>query len=459
MTMPLAVVGVSHETAPVDIREKVAFGSAEAGDALLALRKEAGVDEAVILSTCNRTEVYLFPVREERPIRAVERLLAGKAGPTPRPLGSYVFQEWGEGAVRHLFHVSAGLDSMVTGEAEIQGQVKEAYQRASTLPVFPPMAGPVLNRLFQMALAVGGRIRSETPIGEGTASVASVAVELARKIFGSLKGKRVLILGAGIAGELIAEALTREGVEGVVVATRTYDRAVNLARKHRGHAIPFEKIHEALPSVDIVLSSTAAPYPVLTRSIVRDSFQEPRRHPLLIIDIAVPRDVDPAVGDEPEVFLYNVDDLRKIVDEHVRTREGALPEAQRIIAAHSEEFRSWYASLEVVPVIQDMRKQAKAFREAELERLFRGLAHVSPEDRERIEAFARRLQNKLLHDPTVRLREGMAAGGGPGLVDAARLLYGLDEVQAADERRGRDERAALDEEAPKKGSKPDPGVP
>jgi glutamyl-tRNA reductase len=430
VTMPLAVVGVSHATAPVEIRERLAFGPAEAERALVALRKECGVNEAVLLSTCNRTEVYLFPARGQRSIDAVERMLAPKAGAIEGHLRDYLFHEWGDSAVHHLFQVSSGLDSMVTGEAEIQGQVREAYRRAAELPVAPPMAGPVLNRLFQMALSVGGRVRSETSIGEGSASVASVAVELARKIFGSLKGKRVLILGAGTTGELIVSALAREGVEGVVVANRTYDRAVDLARRHRGLAVPFDRIREAIPTVDIVLCSTAAPHPVLTRSIVRESFSEPRRHPLLIIDIAVPRDVDPAVGDEPEVFLYNVDDLRKIVDEHVRVREGALPDAQHIIRTHSEEFQAWYASLEVVPVIREMRRQAVAVREAELERLFRGMTHLDPRDRERVEEFAQRLQNKLLHDPTAQLRKGMASGGGAELVEAVRFLYGIRDAAA-----------------------------
>jgi glutamyl-tRNA reductase len=274
---------------------------------------------------------------------------------------------------------------------------------------------------------VGGRVRTETPIGEGSASVASVWVELARKIFGSLKGKRVLLLGAGETGELILEALTREGVEGVVVANRTYDRAVNLALKHRGHALPLDRIREALPAVDIVLSSTAAPHPVLTHTIVRESFVEPRRHPLLIVDIAVPRDVDPSVGDEPEVFLYNVDDLRKIVDDHVRLREGSVPEAEYIIRKHSDDFRAWYASLEAVPVIQGIRRRADATRTAELDRLFRGMEHLSPADRERIDEFARRLQNKLLHEPTARLRGQVAPMDSAELIEAARFLYGIEE--------------------------------
>jgi len=425
MTMPLAVVGISHETAPVEVRERLAFGAAEGGRALVMLREEVGVEEAVLLSTCNRTEIYLFPAHDEKVVGAAERIFEGKAGPGEGSLKEYLFQMRGDEAVRHLFQVSSGLDSMVTGEAEIQGQVRDAYQRALALPLQPPLAGPFLHRLFQTALSVGGRVRSETSIGEGAASVASVSVELARKIFGSLKGKRVLLLGAGETGELILAALAREGVEGVVVANRTYDRAVSLATKHRGHALPLERIREALPAVDIVLSSTAAPHPVLTHTIVRETFVEPRRHPLLIVDIAVPRDVDPAVGDEPEVFLYNVDDLRKIVDEHVRMREGSLPEAEYIIRRHSEDFRAWYASLEAVPVIQGIRRRADETRATELERVLRSMEHLSSEDRARIAEFARRLQNKLLHEPTSRLRGRQTLEGAP-LIDAARTLFGLE---------------------------------
>ena len=425
--MPLAVVGVSHETAPVDVRERLAYALAEISEALLSLRTDEGVDEGILLSTCNRTEIYLFPTTRDRALAAVERLFGGKAHGIQNGLEGYMFEKWGDEAVEHLFQVTAGLDAMVTGEAEIQGQVKDAYEQAAGLTVRPSLVGPVLNRLFQTALSVGGQVRSETSIGEGSASVASVAVELAGKIFGSLQGKRVLILGAGMTGELIVEALAREGVESVAVANRTYDRAVSLARKHRGQAVPFDRIADTLPTVDIVLSSTAAPHPVLTRAILRESFAEPRCHPLLIIDIAIPRDVDPSVGDEPEVFLYNVDDLRTIVDEHVQMREEAVPEADRIIRLHREDFGAWYASLEVVPVIQTMRSKAETHREAELERLFRGLDHLSPEDRARVEEFSRRLQNKLLHDPTVRLRKGLADGAGPKLVEAVRFLYGIDD--------------------------------
>ncbi len=426
MSLPLTVVGVSHETAPVEVREQLAYGPTEATEALVHLREREGVEEAILLSTCNRTEVYLYPSGDRNATELIGRLFAKRSTKIEGDLSGYLFEKGGETAVRHLFRVTAGLDAMVTGEAEIQGQVRDAYQLAAKLPVAPPLVGPVLGRLFETALSAGGRVRSQTSIGEGAASVASVAVELAGKIFGSLHGKRVLILGAGITGELIVEALSREGVQSVAVANRTYDRAVSLARKHHGQAVPFDRIADVLSTVDIVLSSTAAPHPVLTRAILRDSFVETRKHPLLIIDVAIPRDVDPSVGDEPEVFLYNVDDLRSIVEEHVHLRQDAVPEADRIIQSHSDEFSAWYASLEVVPVIQSMRASAEEQRRAELERLFGSLRGLSPEERARIEEFSRRLQNKLLHDPTTRLRKGMADGAGPELVDAVRFLYGIE---------------------------------
>jgi glutamyl-tRNA reductase len=424
--MPLAVVGVSHETAPVDVRERVAYDPAEASDVLSFLRREEGVEEAVLLSTCNRTEVYLFPARGEAAVRSVERALSKKASAIEGGVGRYLFLKDGDEAVRHLFGVTAGLDSLVTGESEIQGQVRDAYLRAAEGRAGPSLVGPVMNRLFQTALSAGGQVRSQTSIGEGSASVASVAVELARKIFGSLHGKRVLVLGAGLTGELIVEALGRDGVQSVVVANRTYDRAVSLARKHRGHAIKFDEIAQALTSVDIVLSSTAAPHPILTRAILRDSFAAPRRHPLLIIDVAIPRDVDPAVGDEPGVFLYNVDDLRKIVEEHVHLRAGAFPAARAIIQTRAEEFEAWYASLQVVPVIRQIRERAEAARVAELDRLFEAMGHLTPEQHALVEEFSRRLQNKLLHEPTTRLRKGMAEGDTAELMDAVRFLYSLD---------------------------------
>jgi glutamyl-tRNA reductase len=434
--LPLAVVGVSHRTAPVEVRERMAFGDEDGSAALRELRGAAGIEEAVLLSTCNRTEFYLFPAVDRRGLAAAEEIFRGRAGDLRRPASEYLFRRQGEGVVRHLFHVSSGLDSMVTGEAEIQGQVKDAYERSTTLELHPPMAGPVLNRLFQMALSVGGEVRAETSIGEGSASVPSVAVELARKIFGTLRGKRVLVLGAGATAELMVEALARDGVRGIFVANRTVENAVPLAERLHGHALSMDRLPEALPAVDIVLSSTAAPHAVLTHDIFRQAFPGGRRRPFLAIDIAIPRDIDPRIGDESEVFLYNVDDLRKIVEDHVQLRAGAVPAAERIIRRHSDAFRNWYASLEVVPVIRSMRERAEVHRQAELERLFRGMNRMDADEQARVEDFSRRLLNKLLHDPTARLRQGMAGGTGPELVDALRFLYGVTDGVVPTRHRG-----------------------
>jgi glutamyl-tRNA reductase len=423
--MSLAVIGVSHHTAPVEIRERFAFSASEVGHALACLRSDGDVREAVLLSTCNRTEIYLFPAAEPVNLSAPERILLGKAGLRGSEASSHLFRIRGHAVVRHLFEVTSGLDSMVTGEAEIQGQVKEAYETASGVALEPPIVGPVLNRLFQTALSVGGRVRHETGIGEGSASVASVAVELARKIFGTLRGKRVLILGAGTTGELTVEALAREGVRGVIVANRTYDRAVQLSGRLDGRAVRFDQLEDALRESDIVVSSTAAPHVMLTREMVRSAFPDGPRRPLLIVDIALPRDVEPSVGDEPNVFLYNVDDLRKIVDEHVGVRRAAVPHARRIVNAGTEDFRSWYASLEVVPVIRTLREQAEVVRAEETSKLLRKLAHLPEEDRARVEAFTRSLLGKLLHDPTSRLRRSADEETREHLVEEVRSLFGL----------------------------------
>lgn len=425
--MPLAVVGVSHHTAPVEVRELFAFAPREAERGLRELRDEAGLREAVLLTTCNRTELYVHSSGEGEAPNAVRRLLVRRAsGKLSGPPEGYLYERRGDEAVRHLFRVAAGMDSMILGEAEIQGQVQEAYERSAELPVDPALAGPVLSRLFERALSVGGRVRHETELGRGAASVASVAVDLARKVFGELSDRQALILGAGSNAELVVEALSRDGVRGVVVANRTYDRARELAGRLSGRAVRFEEMAGALRESDIVVASTAAPHSLLTLEGLRAAFPEGPRRPFLAIDIAIPRDVDPAVGDEPNVFLYNVDDLRQIVDENLERRRAHLPRAERIVSEESADFQAWLASREVVPLIRDLRSQGHAVGRQELERALAGMEDLSSEDRERVEELARRLVNKLLHEPTVRLKEGVANGRGEGLMEAIRYLYDLE---------------------------------
>ncbi len=435
--MSLAVVGLSHHTAPVEIRERLVFSPAQAGKALLHATATEVMAEAVILSTCNRTELYFAePVADDAPPQvrtrtaeasrvAAEAVLAERAGTTPEELGRYLYHYRSRDVAEHLFRVVTSLDSMIIGEAQIQGQVKAAYELAHSLE--SPVTGPILSRLFQMALSVGARVRTETSLGQGAASVPSAAVELAKKIFGSLKGRRALLLGAGEMSELALKALDAEGVEGVVVASRTTVRAKELAARVGGSAVAYEALAAYLPEADIVATATSAPHAVITRELMRRVFPHGRKDPLLVLDIALPRDVEPEVAEVDNVFLYDIDDLTQIVDENLERRKEELPRAARIVEEATEEFWAWYTSLQVVPVIRALRGKAESHRRVELEKALRKLDHLDPADREAIEVLTKQILNKVLHTPTVRLREAAENGQGPAVVDAARYLFELEE--------------------------------
>jgi glutamyl-tRNA reductase len=433
--MPLAVVGVSHRTAPIEVRERFAFTRAEIPVSVCGLVEAGVVSEAVLLSTCNRTELYIHVADAQSGIEHARAVLAAHAGETPASAAPFLYVHRDRHAAEHLFRVAAGLDSMILGEPQIQGQVRDAYQAArETTSSLGPVVGATLNRVFQTALSVGGRIRAETQIGLGAASVPSAAVELSKKIFGSLRGRRALVLGAGEMSEVTLECLRAEGVRSSVVANRTYERAEELAKRWGGQAIRFDEFAAAMASVDIVICSTAAPHPVLTRSRIRQALPGGASHPLCIIDIAIPRDVEPGVGDEPNVFLYNIDDLRQIVDHNLDRRRAELPGAEMIVTATVEEFWSWYSGLAVVPTIRDLRARSEAVRQAETERLLRRLSHLTPEDQGAIDALTRSLLNKLLHSPTVRLREAAGNGRGTAVLDTVRYLFELDEVRDSEQR-------------------------
>ncbi|HET7321278.1 MAG TPA: glutamyl-tRNA reductase [Longimicrobiaceae bacterium] len=431
--MTLAVVGLSHRTAPVELRERLAFGRAEVPAALGELCEEQGTREAVLLSTCNRTELYLAQDDAGAAEAVARSLLADRAGLAPKEMSRHLYVHRDRAAARHLFRVTAGLDSMIVGEPQIQGQVKEAYQQSVESWVADgPAVGTVLNRLFQTALRVGGRVRSETGLGIGAASVPSASVELAKKIFGSLHGRNALVLGAGEMSELTVACLQSEGVARCLVANRTHARAAELAERLAGEPISWEGFEDALPGVDIVVCSTAAAHPVLTREALRAALPGGAKKPLCIIDIAIPRDVEPAVAEEPNVFLYNIDDLRNIVDANLGRRRDELPHAEEIVSAEVADFWAWYAALEVVPTIRALRERGEALRQEELEKALRRLPHLAPEDRAAVEALTRGLLKKLLHAPTVRLREAAGNGRGTAVLDAARYLYELDRDEPDD---------------------------
>ena len=415
--MAVIVVGVSHQGAPLDVRERLAFSPREVVSTLEALREVAGSREGVLLSTCNRTELYLVEGEREAS-GAVWELFSQRLGADASGYG-YVRRD--REAVAHLFRVASGMESMVVGEAQIHGQVRDAWEHSR------PVSGAVLNRLFQRALLTGGRVRSETRLGHGAMSVSSAAVQLSKKIFGALKGRRAMVLGAGEMAELALESLRLEGVETSVVANRTYDRAVVLAAQYGATAVHYDEAWSALCDVDVLLCSTASPRPVVNVANVRDAVTKRGDRPLCILDIALPRDVEPEVGKLANVYLYDLDDLQAVVSASLERRRSELPAAEGVIGEEVESFWQWVAGLSAVPVLTQLRSEVNRVRERELEAALRRLEDLTPRQRAIVEQFAQSLTNKFLHEPSIRLRAAAANGRGLGVVDAARYLFGLDE--------------------------------
>jgi glutamyl-tRNA reductase len=426
----LIVAGVSHRTAPIEVRERFAHAAQEIGPALAALRAASGAREGVLLSTCNRTEFYVVEGDRDDDRSAgtaVAELLAERLGADAT---SYLYVRRDREAAAHLFRVASGMDSMILGEAQIQGQVRDAWELSRE------QSGAVLNRLFQTALLVAARVRTETAIARGAASVSSAAVQLAKKIFGSLQGRYVMVLGAGEMAELALECLTAEGVRAAVVANRTYERAEALARRHGATAMHYDECWERLHQVDLLLCSTAAPHAIVQPQHVRAALAARGDRPLCILDIALPRDVASAVGDLDNVFLYDLDDLRAVVAANLERRAAEMPSAEQVIDGEVEKYWQWLAGLAAVPVVTRFRQEMERVREEELAQALRKLGPLSPAQREAIEHFSRALMNKFLHEPSVRLRAAAANGRGLGIVDAARYLFALDDASAPSEPAG-----------------------
>jgi glutamyl-tRNA reductase len=377
----------------------------------------AGAAGGVLLSTCNRTEFYLV-ADDEQPAEAVWTLLAERLG-QGRAAREYGYLARDRDAVRHLYRVSTGLDSMILGESQIQGQVRDAWE------VSRAQAGPVLHRLFQTALHVGARVRAETALGTGTASAASAAVAVAGKIFGDLAGRTALILGAGDMAEVAATCLIDQGVRVSLVANRTHERARAIAERLGAQALTLEEAWPHFATADVALCSTAAPHAVVTWARVAGIIAGRRGRPLCILDLAVPRDVEPAIAQLENVFLYDVDDLQMVAAQATVRRREEIPAAERIVEEEADLFWAWYGGLDVVPAIKEFRGRLEDMRAAELGRAMRHLGHLTPEDRARVEQFSHALLNKFLHQPTVTLKEAAEQGRGYGLLEALRRLFGL----------------------------------
>ena len=417
----IKVVGVNHRTAPLDVRERFAHGAQEVPRALARVMA-AGARGGVLLSTCNRTEFYL--VADDEPALEAVWSLLGERLPVAPAAGAreYGYIARDRDAVRHLYRVSAGLDSVILGESQIQGQVREAWEASRA------QAGPVLHRLFQSALYVGSRVRTETGLGMGTASAASAGVAVAGKIFGDLAGRTALILGAGDMAELAATCLSDQGVQITLVANRTQERARAIAERLGARAVSLDEAWPHFATTDIALCSTAAPQAVVTWERVGTVIGGGARRgrPLCILDLAVPRDVDPALAQLENVFLYDVDDLQTVAAQATARRRDEIPAAERIVEEETDLFWAWYGGLGVVPAIKELRQRMDDLRAAELERALRHLGHLSPEDRARVEQLSQTLLNKFLHQPTIALKTAAEEGRGYGLLEALRRLFGME---------------------------------
>jgi len=414
--MALTVIGLNHRGASLDVRERVAFRASEIAPALSAIMDRCDAREAVLLSTCNRTELYLV----EGDTDAAGPAWAALSERLGEDASRYGYVRRDKETVAHIFRVASGLDSMVLGEAQIHGQVRDAWEQCRA------HSGPVLNRLFQTALSVAGRIRNETSVSRGAASVSSAAVQLAKQIFGSLTGKRAMVLGAGEMAELALESLSNQGVRTSIVANRTFERAAEVAERHGAVAVHYDECWTALSQVDVLVCSTAAPHAVVFVEHVRPALEVRGDSPLCILDIALPRDVDPAVAELENVFLYNLDDLQAVVSANLERRRGELPTAEQLIGGEVRRFWDWVAGLAAVPVLAEMRAHMEVVRERELADTLRRLQHLPPAERAAVEELSRKLMNKFLHEPSIRLRAAAANGRGLGVVDTARYLFGLE---------------------------------
>jgi glutamyl-tRNA reductase len=397
--MTLQLVGLSHQVAPVELRERVALDLDAAG----ALARSLG--DAVCLSTCNRTEIYSTGVPESAVVAALESL-AGHS------LEGVLYRRVDDEAALHLFRVAAGLDSLVPGEGEILGQVRAAFEAVD--------AGPLLDRVFRQALAVGKRVRTETAIGESPASVSSAAAALAAQVFGDLNGRRVLLIGAGRIGELAAANLSSRGARIAYVANRSVENARELSGRFGAEPVALANVAQCVGDVDVVVSSTSAPELILRAADVPAR----RRQPLFFIDIAVPRDLDSQIAGLDGCFLYDIDDLEAVVAETLAGRRTEAEQAEQLVAQEAVRFQSWRASLDVVPAIASLRARAEQIRSAELAKVN---GRVSEDERRTLESVTAQILNKLLHLPTVRMKEAAVSSDGAAYADAVRHLFGLED--------------------------------
>jgi glutamyl-tRNA reductase len=416
------LVGLNYRTAPVETREKIAFPEEDLEHYLKALKGLSSITEGLILSTCNRVEIYAATEIPEEGIKDIKGFLSVQHR---LPLPSFedtLYVLTGTELVRHCFRVASSLDSMVVGEPQILGQIKEAYRIAHAAKA----TGTLLNKLLPRSFSVAKRVRTETGIGNGAVSVSFIAVELAKRIFEHLEGREVLIIGAGDMCELAVQHLVREGVNRISVSNRTWERAVMLAEQFKGEAIPFSELGRALLQTDIVITSTDAPNFVVSRDMVVDILKQRKNRPLFFIDIAVPRDIDPQVNSIDNVYLYDIDDLQEVAVANIKGRQQEALRAEGIVAAAVEQFCRWYQSLEVIPTIVALKEKMERIRKKEVDKMLVSLPDLSARQRQAMEDLSKTIVNKILHNPIVLLKRADENADGEPYVDVVKKLFSVD---------------------------------
>lgn len=419
----ILLIGLNHKTAPIDIRECFAFTEEQCRGGVAELCTHEAIDEAILTSTCNRVELLLCARDTAAAITVAKQFLSQNKEIPIDQFEASLYLHQGEAAVRHLFRVAASLDSMVLGEPQILGQVKTAYRLATE----EKSSGVILNRLLHRTFSVAKRIRTETGIGDHAVSISYAAIELGRKIFGTLEGKQVLLIGAGEMAELAVEHLIRNRTGQVFVANRTFERGVNLAARYEGTAIRMEEIPDLLGRVDIIISSTGSPEYVVQTSHVKGVMRHRRNRPLFFIDIAVPRDIDPRINDINNAYVYDIDDLNEVVDENIEDRRREAIKAERIIDEAVIKFRQWFEGLDVVPTIKSLHAKIRGQAQMEMQRTLGQLPNLTPEDRKAVERMTDAMINKILHQPTQYLKSDGCMGDRSKSLDIVRKLFALDE--------------------------------
>jgi len=415
-------IGMNHKTAPVELRELVAFGGHNIDEVMNSIRSIKDIKESMVLSTCNRVEILFTTDKEKEAKESVIEFLSHVSGIKKEELGSTLYIYDNEEAIRHIFRVGASLDSMIVGEPQILGQVKEAYRIA----VNHKSSSVILNRLMHRTFSLAKKIRTETDISGSAVSVSFAAVELGKKIFGDLQGKEVLLIGAGEMAELAATYLLNNRIAKILVANRTFSRAVELADHFHGKAISFEEISDQLLVVDVVITSTASPEPVISLNQVKNTMRRRKNRPLFFIDIAVPRDVEPQVNGIENVFVYDIDDLTGIVESNINKRKGEAVKAERMVDEEVIKFSEWFKTLDVVPTIVALKDKCENIRQIELKKTLSSLGDLTPEQRKGVENLTISIAKKILNDPIVLLKKKEDRASRNLYLDIARKLFSLD---------------------------------